>query len=171
MKSTTLTVAAAACSICASAGASSWSLAPSFAGGESRHFCRGTVDTKRIIRFCSRQPPVEHGDVSAARPSASGCLVRLGNAPPRGRRSGPVIQPGAQLGALGQAGTGGNRRGRRVASPCWEDCWPAKWRMGYRIRQRRPCASRPPSLDRGRDCDQVGLIAVVISFFESKGPP
>jgi hypothetical protein len=43
--------------------------------------------------------------------------------------------------------------------------------MDYRIRQRRSCASRPPSLDRGCDCDQVGLIASSPCVFESKGPP
>jgi hypothetical protein len=54
-----------------------------------------------------------------------------------------------------------------VATPCRQDRRSAKRRMGHRIRQRRSCGSRPPSLDR----DQVGLIALVLCVFESKGPP
>jgi hypothetical protein len=37
--------------------------------------------------------------------------------------------------------------------------------MDHRIRQRRPCASQPRSLDRGCNRDQVELIAVVVSVF------
>jgi hypothetical protein len=122
--------------------------------------------------FCGREPfcrALQY--ISGARPGASGCLVRLADAPSRRRRSGAVIQSGAQLGALGPARIGGNRSRGRVATPCRQDRRSGKRRMGHRIRQRRSCGSRPPSLDRGRDRDQVGLIALVLCVFESKGPP
>ena len=118
--------------------------------------------------FCGREPfcrALQY--ISGARPDASGCLVRLADAPSRRRRSGAVIQSGAQLGASGPARIGGNRSRGRVATPCRQDRRSAKRRMGHRIRQRRSCGSRPPSLDR----DQVGLIALVLCVFESKGPP
>ena len=175
MKSTTLTVAAAAMVIFVQSAE-----AREHHHGHRHHHSlvasRGTSAEARstpngLFAFAAANLAVEHNSVSGARPGASGCLVRLGDAAPRGRRSGPVLQSGAQLGALGQVGTGGSRSGGGVAAPCREDRRSAKRRMGYRIRQRRSCASRPPSLDRGSDCDQVGLIALVVCIFESKGPP
>lgn len=70
-----------------------------------------------------------------ARPGASGCLVRLGDAPSGGRGSGALIQSGAQLGALGQTGRRSNRSRGRVATPCRQNCRSAKRTMGHRIRQ------------------------------------
>jgi hypothetical protein len=46
------------------------------------------------------------------------------------------------------------------AAPRRKDRRSTKRPMDHRIRQRRPCGSLPPSLDRGRDCDPVGLIAL-----------
>ena len=72
--------------------------------------------------FCGREPfcrALQY--ISGARPGASGCLVRLADAPSRRRRSGAVIQSGAQLGALGPARIGGNRSRGRVATPCRQD--------------------------------------------------
>ena len=143
MKSTTSTVAAAAMVIFVQSAE-----AREHHHGRRHHhslvasrgtLCRGAVNTKRTVRLCGRKPRVKHDSVSGARPGASGCVVRLGDAAPRGRRSG--------------------------AAPCREDRWSAKRRVGYRIRQRRSYASRPPSIDRGSDCDQAGLIALVVSIF------
>ena len=70
--------------------------------------------------------------------------------------------------ATGRIGAGRDRPELALAAPCRQDRRSAKRRMDRRIRQRRPCASHPPSLDCRRDCDQVELSS---PFLESKGPP
>jgi len=136
MKSTTLTVAVAAMVIFVQSaqarehhhGRHHHSLV-----ARRGHLCRDAVSAKRTVCICRREPCAYYDAVSRARPSAAGCLVRLGDAPSRRRRSGSVIQPGAQLGALGQAGTGGNWRGGRMGAPCRQDRWSEGRRMDHRI--------------------------------------
>ena len=122
MKSTTLTVAAAAMVIFVQSAQ-----AREHHHGHRHHHSlmasRGSFVGERatsngLFAFCGRRRTVDRGRVSGAQSSASGCLVRLGDASPRRRRSGSVIQSGAQLGALGQAGAGRNWRGGGVAAPC-----------------------------------------------------
>jgi hypothetical protein len=73
--------------------------------------------------------------ISAPRWRAPGRMVRLGDAAPRRRGSGPVIQSRTQLDALGSAGSGGNRGGGCLVAPRRKDRRSRKRRMDHRVRQ------------------------------------
>ncbi len=89
---------------------------------------------------------------------ASGGVVRLGDAAACVRRSGPRVQSGAQLGALGTGRTGRRRRGRGLVAPRRQDRRPRGRRVDHRIRQRRQPGSHPAALDRRRHRHPLGMI-------------
>ena len=89
---------------------------------------------------------------------ASGGVVRLGDAAACVRRSGPRVQPGAQLGALGTGRTGRRRRGRGLVAPRRQDRRPGGRRVDHQIRQRRQPGSHPATLARRRHRHSLGMI-------------
>ena len=92
---------------------------------------------------------------------ASGGVVRLGDAAVGVRRSGPRVQPGAQLGALGTGRTGRRRRGRGLVASRRQDRRPGGRRVDHRIRQRRQPGSHPAALDRRRHRHSLGMIGLL----------
>ena len=125
-------------------------------------------NARRDFRRRLREPKLFGSSLSTAkriwRPNrcpyrrASGGVVRLGDAAAGVRRSGPRVQSGAQLGALGTIRTGGHRRGRGLAAPCRQDRRPRGRQMDCRIRQRRQPGSHPAALDRRRHRHPLGMI-------------
>jgi hypothetical protein len=94
------------------------------------------ASNNETVRIGRRRPfRAEQRAIPRPRWRTPGRMVRLGDAIPRRRGSGPVIQSRTQLDALGPAGTGGNRSGGCLAAPRRKDRRSRKRRMDHRVRQ------------------------------------
>ena len=93
-----------------------WGWPASSASGWTSQATTGLFASAGSARFRAKQRAIPR-----PRRRAPGRMVRLGDATPRRRGSGPVIQSRTQLDALGPAGSGGNRSGGCLAAPRRKD--------------------------------------------------
>ena len=135
MKLTTLTVAFAALTVCAQTAQAHEHHHRGYHHVARYHGHRSAFEADASYSgfgYSSQQYGATHlAGGAGPRPSAwCGWAMRSSSAAIR-----HVVQPRAQLGALGPFRPGRRRRGRRVAAPCRQDRRPGNWPVDHRVRQ------------------------------------